>query len=205
MNPLVEELLLRSFVIFLLLGSLAGMVAGVLLLWRPDRLRAISGFLNRWISTRHLDSSLERAISVDPWFYRYRRISATLILLASVYILYFFTISLDRTSAIAGIARRFALPSAAAGGLLDALVLSALLGALLAVFVSLFLLLRPSLLRDFEQAANQWISLRRALRPMEIPRQGVDEYVFQHGRRVGVLLIVGSLYVLVLLTTWIGR
>jgi hypothetical protein len=90
-------------------------------------------------------------------------------------------------------------------GLLDALVLSALIGALFAAFVGLFLLLRPSMLREFEQGANRWISLRRALKPMEIPRAGVDEYVFLHGRRVGVLLVLGSLYTLVLLTLWLSR
>ena len=91
------------------------------------------------------------------------------------------------------------------GGLLDALVLSVLLGALLAAFVSLFLLLRPSLLRDFEQASNRWVSLRRVLKPVEVRRDGVDEYMFRHGRGAGILLVLGSLYVLVLLTSWIGH
>lgn len=205
MNPIVEALLLRSAVLFLLVGSLAGLVAGALLLWYPERLRAAGNVLNRWVSTRHLDQSLERSIALDPLFYRYRRTSATLTMLASIYILYFFTVSLDKASAVDGFARSFTLPAAAAGSLLDALVLTALLGALLAIFVSMFLLVRPSLLRDFEQTANQWISLRRALKPVEVPRAGVDEYVFRHGRAAGVMLVVGSLYVLVLLTTLIGH
>ena len=75
----------------------------------------------------------------------------------------------------------------------------------MAVFVSLFLLLRPSLLRDFEQASNRWLSLRRALKPMEVRRDGVDEYVFRHARQAGILLMLGSLYVLALLTSWIGH
>ena len=117
-------------------------------------------------------------------------------MLASGYILYAFTFGLDRASAVIGLSRRFNLPSGLVGGLLDALVLSALLGALLAVFVSLFLLLRPSLLRDFEQGANRWVSLRRALKPVEIQREGVDEYVFKYGRQAGILLVLGSLYTL---------
>lgn len=205
MNPIVEELLLRSMVLLLLAGSLAGLVAGAFLLWRPHRLQAVSSVLNRWLPTRQLDQALERSIALDPWFYRYRRSSAALTLLASGYILYSFTVGLDRTNAVIGLSRQFALPSGMVGWLLDALVLIVLLGSLFAAFISLFLLLRPSLLRGFEQDANQWVSLRRALKPAEIPRRGVDEYVFKHGVQAGILLVLGSLYTLALLTSWIGR
>lgn len=205
MDAIVESILLRSAVIFLLLGSIAGIVVGGLLFWNPLRLRTISGILNRWISTRHLDQSLELSVAIDPWFYRYRQVSGALILLGAGYILYFFTISLDRAGAIAGLARHYNLPEAVAGGLLDAFVLSALSGAIFAAFVSSFLLLRPSLLRDFEQGANQWISMRRALKSVEISRQGLDEYVLRNSRTAGVSLVLGSLYVLVLLLTWLGH
>ena len=205
MNPIVESLLLRSFVIFLMVGGMAGLIVGALLVFNPQRIRMAGNLLNRWISTRHLNQTLDRTVALDPWFYRHHRISAGLILPASGYILYAFTAGLDRQNATIEFARRFSLPSSLAGGLLDGLVLSILLGALLAVFVSLFLLLRPSLLRDFEQASNRWVSLRKALKPMEIRREGLDEYVFKHARQIGILLLIGSLYVLALLTTWIGH
>jgi hypothetical protein len=205
MDPVVESLLLRSVVIFLLVGSLAGIGVGALLLWNPFRLRALGALLNRWISTRHLDQSLEQAVMIDPWFYRYRQANGVLTLLGAAYIIYFFTVSMDRDATVAGLARYYDLHIQLVGGLLDAFVLSALSGALLATFVSLFLLLRPSLLRDFEQAANQWISMRRALKPMEASHPGLDEYVFKHGRQAGGLLVLGSLYVLVLLLTWLGH
>ena len=205
MDAIVESLLLRSAALFLIAGSLAGLVVGALLLWRPQRLHAVGALLNRWISTRHLAQSLERSVSLDPWFYRYRRTSGVLTLLGSCYILYFFTVSLDKESAINGLSQYFKLPAVLVGGLLDAGALIALLGAMFAAFISLFLLWRPSMLRDFEQGANQWLSLRRAMKPVEIPRQGVDEYVFQYARRAGIFLVLGSLYTLVLLTIWLSR
>jgi hypothetical protein len=205
MDTLFESWLLQSLAIFLIVGSLAGMVMGAMLLLHPQSLQRASQILNRWISTRHLDQALERSFNLDPWFYRYRRTGGTLTLLGAFYILYFFTVSMDRTNTIAGLAKHFKQPPLLVEGLLDALVLSAVMGALLAAFVGLFLMLRPSMLRDFEQVANQWVSLRRALKPVEISRNSVDEYVFRHGRQAGMLLIVGSLYVLVLLMTWIGR
>lgn len=177
MDPIIASLLLRSAVLFLMVGSIAGLVVGALLIRSPQRLRVIGNLLNRWVSTRHIDQALERSINVDPWFYRHRRISGGLILLASVYILYALTFNLDRANVIIGLSLRFSLHQALVGGLLDALVLSTLLGALLAVFVGLFLLLRPSSLRDFEQVSNRWVSMRRALKPMEVRREAVDEYL----------------------------
>jgi hypothetical protein len=205
MNSLFQSWLLQSFVIFLIVGSLVGMVVGALLLLRPQSLQRVNQLLNRWVSTRHLDQTLERTVNLDPWFYRYRRAGGTLTLLGAIYILYFFTVSMDRAGTISGLAKHYKLPLSLAGGLLDALVLSALLGALFSALISFFLLLRPSMLRDFEQGANRWVSLRRALKPMEIPRAGLDEYVLQSSRQAGILLVLGSLYVLVMLTIWLSH
>lgn len=205
MHPIIQSWLLQSFVIFLIIGSLAGMAAGVLLLLRPEGLQRVGQKLNRWISTRHLDQSMERMINFDPWVYRYRRVGGTLIFLGAVYVLYYFSVSMERASAIGGLAGYFKLPSSLIAALLDALVLSSILGALCAALVGLFLLLRPSMLRDFEQVANRWVSLRRAMKPAEICREGVDEYVFKRARQAGILLVLGSFYVLVMLTIWLSH
>lgn len=205
MDNVTKDILLHAAVWFLLLGGVAGLGMGGLLIWRPDRLRGLSGTLNRWVSTRHLEAPLERTVAVDPWFYKHRRLSAGLILLGAFYMLYFFSMGLDQQSSISGIASRFGLSSAGAAWLLDVMVLASLCGAVLAIFVSLFLLLRPSSLRDFEQGANSWISLRRAMKPVEVEHDGLDEFVLRHARHVGMVLVAGSLYVLVLLATWIGH
>ncbi len=205
MNQFIQSWLLQSMAIFLIVGSLAGVLVGALLVLRPQSLQRANQRLNRWFSTRTLERPLERSVSLDPWFYRYRRTGATLILLGSLYILYFFTVSMDRSVATSALANHFNLPSPLGGALLDAMVLSALLGALFAAFISLFLLVRPSLLRGFEQGANQWVSLRRGMKPMEIERSGVDEYILQHRQGAGILIVLGSLYALVLLTVWLGR
>jgi len=60
-------------------------------------------------------------------------------------------------------------------------------------------------LRGFEQDANRWLSLRKALKPMEIPRDTLDRFVLRHARQVGVFLILGGLYTLVFLLAWLGR
>ena len=199
---ITDTLLLRSLLLFLMLGSVAGLFVGMALIMRPDWLLRVSKHTNRWISTRRFDRPLEQSVKLDPWFYRYRFTSGILILAGAVYLIYLFTAGFDKPAAIAGLSRKFPIPPALIGSLLDALALSCLLGAALALIVSLFLLFRPSLLRGFEQGSNQWLSMRRALKPLEIQRSGVDEYVFHNVRLVGMLLLFGSLYTLVGLAIW---
>lgn len=205
MNPLFQNWLVQSAVIFLILGSVAGMAVGALLLFRRERLQNISTLLDRWISTRRFDRALERRITLDPWFYRHRQATGTLILAGALYILYFFGVQLDRVETVAGLVRRFTYPQAFAEALLDAMVLSALLGALGAIVAALFILFRPSMMRGFEEGANRWLSLRKTLKPLEVPHDGLEVYVERHARQVGIFLMLGGLYTLVLLLAWLGR
>ncbi len=201
---ITETLLLRSLVFFLMVGSVAGLLAGAALILRPHWLVRLSKISNRWVSTRQIDKVLERPIHLDQWFYRYSRVSGALMLAGAIFLIYFFTTSLDKLNSLAGIFRNANIPPALMDGLLDGLVLIVLVGSVLALIVGLFLLFRPSLLRGFEHKANQTASLRRALKPLEIPRSNVDEFVFRNMRWVGVLLIVGSFYTLVGLVIWLN-
>jgi len=203
-HPLIQSWLFQSALIFLMVGSVAGMLVGVLLVFRPSVLQAVSHVLDRWISTRKLDKSLESSFTLDPWLYRHRRWMGATILSGAIFVLYFFTM-LDRAVAVHGLSAHFYYHPMLVGGLLDALVLSAVLGALCAVFVALSLMFRPSLLRGFEENANQWLSLRKALKPMEMPRDNLERYVAGHSRQVGVFLLLGGLYTLLVCLWWFVR
>ncbi len=198
----IHSILLHAFLNFLILGSIAGLIVGVMLIFRPHWLARIGLFTNQWISTRQLNRTLETTITLDPWIYRYNRLSGAATFFGALYLLYFFTVSLDKNIAVAGLSQRFHVPVSYIGSLFDPLVLIAILGATFALLISLFVFFRPSMLKDFEGKANQWISLRHALKPLEIPRSGVDALAFRHAQQVGVMLIVGSIYTLVLLTVW---
>ena len=201
-----EAELLHSLAVFLLLGSVAGLLAGAALLWRPDWLARISQRANSWVSTRRMSRPLDRTVDVDHWFYRYGRLSGVLLLAGAIYIDYMFTLHFDKAAVLAGLRNAFILqPPLLLEAMLDALVLILLAGAQLALIVSLFLLLRPSMLRDFEHGANQRLSMRLALKPLEMQHGGVDQYVFQHVQAAGVLLLFGSLYAMVALALWLGR
>jgi uncharacterized membrane protein len=205
MYPLIQSWLFQSAVIFLMVGSVAGVLVGALLVFRPQRFEALSRMLNRWISTRTLDKTLERSFSLEPWLYRHRQAVGVSILLGALFVLHFFTVRLERDAAIESISKYLHYYPSIVGGLLDALVLSSLLGSLSALFVALCLIFRPSMLRGFEESSNQWLSMRKALKPMEIQRDGLNRFVDRYTRQTGIFLMLGGLYTLILLLLWQAR
>lgn len=194
-----DAILMRSLILFLLLGSVTGLFAGAALLLRPEWMLRASKFANRWVSTRQMARPLDRSINMDAWFYRYNRICGALLMSGAIYIVYFFTAAFDKAGALKNVFKAASVPPALMAGLLDALVLGCLVTAIFAAIVSLFLILRPSMLREFEQLANQKISLRQALKPLESQHGGMDQYVFKNARLAGILLLMGSIYTLVVL------
>jgi hypothetical protein len=190
-NP-VDIFLWRALAIFLLGGALSGIALALLLIFKPHLLERINRVANRWISMRHIDRPLDRIISIEQWFYQYHRLLGILVILGAGYILVYFGLLFDKVAALKHLAGY--VPSRLLDGLLDALVLGALLGAVVALLVGLFLWLRPSLLRGIEEEANQWVSSRRATKVLDVPHSQVDRYVARHARRIGWLLLLGSIY-----------
>lgn len=200
-----DQVLVLNLSLFLLLGSVCGLLAGAALLWRPDLLLRVSKYANRWISTRQMSRSINKSFDMDRWLYRHSQLTGGLLLVSAIYMDYIFIAHFDKASVLASMFKARIVQSILVQPLLDALVLFFLAGAQFALLVSFFLLLRPSILRDFERGANQRISMRQALKPLEIQRNVVDQYTFRNVQLVGVLLIFGSLYTLVALVLWLGR
>ena len=193
MHPSLTDILLwRALALFLLIGALIGMALGLLLISKPHLLERINRIANRWVSMRQIDRPLNRIISLEQWFYQYHRPLGILVILGACYILVYFNLLFDKAAALQRLTGY--VPNRLLDGLLDGLVLTSLTGATVALFVGLFLWLRPSLLRGIEEGANQWITSRRATKVLDVQRDQVDHFVARHARRVGWMLLLGSIY-----------
>lgn len=190
-QTVLEIILWRSLAFFLLVGAVTGIVVSLLLIFRPELMARINKVASRWVSTRQLDRVLERSVSAEQWFYRHHQALGALVCLGALYIFVYFGLLFDKAVVMHHLATQ--LPGALLDSLLDALVLAALTGAVVSLYVGLLLWLRPSLLRGAEDVTNQWLSIRKAARPLEIPRDQVDAYVASHTQRVGWLLLMASL------------
>ena len=199
----LDKFLFHAFLLLLISGGVAGLFAGAALVLRPAWLLSASKLGGLWIATRKMSSLLERMFRIDHWLYRHHKASGTLLLAGAISLIFFFTARFDKHPVLKSFSIRYDIPPVFTEVLVDSAVFCILLGAVFALIVSLFILIRPSMLKGLEQGANQWISLRRALKPLESLRNGVDEYTFQNAQMTGVLLLVGSLYVLAGLTIWL--
>jgi len=202
-ETIAESLEVNLLLVFLALACMVGLLGGALLMLRPHWLERFGRHANRWISDLRFNSALERIIDIDKWFYRHHRASGWALLGGSGWIVGYFVVFFDKYRFIPVLTRLGNVPPPMVDGMLDSFVLFILLGAVCAAIIGLFLLLRPSLLRGFEAHANHWVSTRRALRPLEVPRAGVDDYVLRHGQLFGLLLLGGSLFMLGMLIAWV--
>jgi hypothetical protein len=197
----VRMLLWEDLAIFLLLGALLGMLLGLLLIVRPRLVERLNRSANRWVTTRHLNRWLDRSYSIEHWLYQRHRATGIVIIAGATYILVYFGLLFDKANALQHLGGR--LPPQLLDGLLDALVLCALVGGVVALIVGLFMWLRPSMLRGFEEQSNRWVSTRRATRVLDVPHDDVDRYVARHARQVGWLLLLASIYLFVAMFRWL--
>ncbi len=196
MPALIGEVGWQVVLDLMALAGAAGLIAGAVLILRPHWLARAGKHVNRWVSMRRVDRPLESWRSLDEWFYRNHRLAGALMVVAAVWVIVQFTADFDREATAAALARGagFSLPLTEV--LLHAFVLICVVGTVFGVLVGLLLVARPALLREFNQGANRWFSMRKATKPVAIPRSGMDQYVLQHARVSGALLLLGGLYIL---------
>ncbi len=198
----IDIILWRALAIFLLLGALMGVAVALLLIFKPQLMARVNRVANRWISMRHLSRWMDHSIRIERWCYRHHRPLGLLVTLGAGYILVYFGWRFDKTIALHSFSSL--VPNQLLlDGLLQALVLFARIGGAVALLAGLFIWLRPSLLRGLEKESNQWVSLRRATKVLDVSHDQVDLFVERHAQRVGWLLLVGSIYLFVAMFLWL--
>jgi hypothetical protein len=76
-------------------------------------------------------------------------------------------------------------------GLLNLLIF----GALFAFLYGLIALLFPNQIIALNRTMGCWVSMRRSLKPLEVPRQQ-EQRLYHHHRTLGLLLLFSSLFIL---------
>jgi hypothetical protein len=67
------EILMRSVLLFLWMGSFAGALVGVGMLLLPTRTIRLNQYFCRWVDTTDLGAEFDRPRWVERFFYRYHR------------------------------------------------------------------------------------------------------------------------------------
>jgi hypothetical protein len=191
----VSLILQQTIFIFLLLGAVFALAAGLLLTFRSGTAFRLSERMNRWVSTRAAIRPLEEHRSVSRPMYRMHRLFGALICAGALYSLIVLGMPSGESAIVKSLSSigsvRF---SAWVSESLRYILLAGNLGALL---FGLVFMVRPSALKSLETWADRRISARKSTKPLEVSRLTADVFVRAHPRFVGGVVILGSLYVLI--------
>ncbi len=189
---MLNNILLQSFLIFLGGAALLGILVGAGMLLKHEQVIRLNQYFSHWKSTEKFGEHFDRPRSSERFFYRHHRLVGAGLFIGAMLVLYTFLISYNVRKISAVIARDY-------WWLLDALMGLLLIGSVLAAIIGFVMLSRPSLLRDFENSVNRWISTDRLLTFFNGMHYSVEQSILQHRKVAGACLIFGSIYILIAL------
>lgn len=185
----------QTIFVFLLIGSVFALIAGLMLLFKTEKAFRVGDRLNRWVSTRSALRLLEEQRSISRPLYRMHRLVGSLICAGALYALIVLGTPYGEvaiTKTLSGIG-----PKHLAAWVSESLRIVLLVGNLGALVFGIVFVVRPSALKGLEAWADRRVSGRQATKPLEDVRLSTDTFVRQHPRLVGGVVALGSLYVMV--------
>lgn len=195
---IIQDILLRFFLILLCAGSLAGVLLGAGILLKPERIVLLNQYFSRWVSADKVNEQLDRPRWIERYFYRHHRLVGALLLIGAIFVLYAFLFShnMRRISAVM---------ASGSWGLWEALSGMLLIGSVLAALVGVIVLTRPSMLGEIEKSSNRWIVTEGMVKIFNGMHHSFDQQFLRHRKTAGVLMIAGSLYILTVLGPFLWR
>lgn len=194
----INDILLRSFLLLLCAGSIAGILVGAGMLLRPERIVFLNQYFSHWVSADKVEEQLDRPRWIERYFYHHHWLVGSALLIGALFVLYVFLFSHNVRKIYAAIAP-------GNWWLANALMGVLLIGSVLAALVGIIVLARPSLLREIEKSTNRWISTEGVAKFFNRVHDSLDRRLLRHRKIAGAFMILGSLYILVVLGPLLWR
>jgi hypothetical protein len=197
---ILNEIAWHSFLIFLCIGSGAAVAVGIGMLLMPKKMERINQFMARWIDTDRMETVLDKPRWTERYFYRHHRLTGAFLLAGAVFVLHAFLFAKTKE-------KISVLFNGDIYGFLDALSAIFIIGSVVAALIGATMLGRPSMLREFEAAANHWISTDRALCFFNNMHFSAERLMMRYRKIVAAFLVLGGLYSLLILgkLLWAGQ
>lgn len=189
-NHLIAGMLLTAVMLFLLAGSLLGVLIGGGLVLRSAAILRFIGWMNRWISTRQAFKPLELPLRVAQTAAHARWFGLVLLALGgyTAFIL-IAAVDVNGIAALLKVDARYSLAAIAIHTAKWILVL----GGILAVATGLMLLFFPRAWRSVEARANRWYSTGDLEGSEDTVYMSLDRLVEAFPRSAGALILALSL------------
>lgn len=193
---ILNDILRHALVTFLWIGSFAGVLLGAGIWLKPQEVIRLNQAFSRWVGTDKIEVALDKPRWTERFFYRHHRLVGTGVLGGAVVILYTFLFSFNLRTVSTLIPRDY-------WWLSDALVAMMLVGSGLAALIGTLILIKPSLLRELEKASNHWVSTERFQTMLSKRNFSAEQSLIRHHRIAGISILLGSLYILIVLGTFV--
>jgi hypothetical protein len=178
----------------LLMGAALGLLVGIFLIIDSARVFRWNASLNRWFSTEEAARVFDKPRDVKRFVYRRHRVVGVVVVAGALYAMDVLLFRIQTGAvlrALNGVANPEGLRLIA-----DSLRIFLIGGNAVALLVGLVLCFRPSMLKGLEMWADKQYAVQSG-KSLDQMNFVADQFVLRHPRLVGVLVAVGSLFVLV--------
>lgn len=193
MNTMLSEIFYDASYLFIIVGTFIGLILGLGLIFAPSITLKLNEKINTRISLREKTKSIETPIRSEPFFYRYAKISSLILIIGSVFVLYTLA-TFNPYTLIPHLPKSLSPPTwdwiIQSGQIFFFITCSFIL------IFGLIILIRPSLVKNVEQAANHWVSTREKFSTMSNDINLLNKFVSTYPRVFGGFITLFSLIVL---------
>ncbi|MEX2517397.1 MAG: hypothetical protein WD572_10925 [Gammaproteobacteria bacterium] len=173
--------------------ALLTFIVGLLMLLVPGWLLRVSERMNLWIDTSIWFKKLDEQRRFERLFYRHHIIMGSLIVVGSLYSLWFLwrLYGGDELRLLVDI-ENWLLEEI----LNTTLSMLLVIGNIFALLTGLIVVLRPSLIKGLEAWSNRWVESDRVFRTLDKQLDLAEQIIPGHPRLFGLLVVLGSLYIM---------
>lgn len=193
MNSMLSEILFDTSYLFIIVGTVIGLIFGLGLIFAPATTLKINEKINTRISLREKTKTIEKPIKSEPFFYKYAKVSGLILIIGSLFVLYTLA-TFDVYSLIPFLPK--SISATTWNWLLQAGQIFFFITCSFILLFGFIILIRPSLVKNFEQAANHWISTRQHFSKMSTDINLANKLVNTYPRTFGSFITLFSLIVL---------
>jgi len=193
MNSILSEILYDASYLFIITGTFIALIFGLGLVFAPSITLKFNEKINTRISLREKTKIIETPIQSEPFFYKHANISGSILVIGSLFVLY--TLATFNLSTMIPYLPKSISPPAWDWFLEAGKIFFFITCSFILIF-GLVVIIRPSLIKSFEQTANHWISTRQHMSKMSNDINLVNKLVTAYPLVFGGFITVFSLIIL---------
>lgn len=193
MSTMLSEIFYDASFLFIIIGTFIALFFGLGLIFAPAITLKFNEKINTRISLRKKTKAIETPIKSEPFFYKHSKISGTILVFGSLFVLYILA-TFNAYTLIPHLPKSISPPTW--NWIIQSTQIFFLVSCIFILIFGFIVVIRPSLIKNFEQNANLWVSTRQHLSKMSEDINIANKLVNTYPRTFGSLISLFSLIVL---------